>query len=94
MLCRIDAQSIRDTFLLSKLDINDPKQLNEEECFSFYNQASQDDKLRFLVEFVRLDQTIVDTLLPYNVKIFQEPVQSLFSLLSQFLGHNDDRMVD
>ena len=47
-----------------------------------------------MAEFLKPDQTIVDTPLTYNVKIFQEPMQSFFSLLSQILGHNDDTMVD
>lgn len=92
--CRINAKRIRDTFLLLEADINDPDQFNEEECFRFYNQVSHGEKLGFLAEFLRSDQTTIDTHLPYNVKIFQEHVRSFFYLLIQILGHNDDTMVD
>jgi predicted aldo/keto reductase-like oxidoreductase len=90
VLCRINAQKIGDFFLVSNLDINELEQFNQEECFNFYNQINQDDKFRFLVEFSKPDQPIVDSPLPYNVKVFQEPVQSLFSLLGQIFGHDDD----
>ena len=93
-MCWVNSQTFRDDFLSSESDINDPKQFNEEECFNFYNQVNQDDKFRFLSEFLKPDQTIVETPLPYNVKIFQEPFQSLCSLLGQILGHSDDTTVD
>ena len=93
VLCRVNAQTIRDGFLVSESDINYPEQFNEEECFKFYNQVSQNDKFMFLAKFSKLDQSIVDTPLPYNVKDFQEPVQCFFSLLIQILVHDDDTMV-
>ena len=94
VLCQVNAQIVRDDFLVSDSYINDLEQFNKAECFKFYNQVNQDDKFRFLAEFWKPNQPIVDTPLPYNVKVFQDPVVSFFSLLSQILGHNDDIMVD
>ena len=74
MLCRVNAQTIRDDLLVSESNVNDLEKFNEEECFMFYNQVSQDDKFRFLAEFSKLDQHIVDKHFPYNVKVFQESV--------------------
>lgn len=51
VLCWVNAQTLRDSFLVSELDINDPEKFNEEECFKFYNQVNQDDKFRFFTKF-------------------------------------------
>jgi hypothetical protein len=40
VLCRVDAQTFRDAFLVSESDINDLEKFNEEECFRFYNQVN------------------------------------------------------
>ena len=54
---------------------------------------SPEKKTEFLSRDLKIDQSIAGIVLPYNIDIFNEFVQPLFSLLSQVLGLDDDRLI-
>ena len=92
ILCKIDSQTIRQALSLSKSHKFGP--FNEEECLRVYKEVNNEEKVQFVSKFLKPNQSIHQTPLPYHVKIFQDPIQSIFSLLCQILGYDDDRLVD
>ena len=47
----------------------------------------------FLSNILKTGNLVENTVLPFNVSIFREDVQSVLSMLSQILGYDDDKSV-
>ena len=70
------------------------EQFNEEDCSRIYKDTNAEKKVQFLSKILKPEQSIHETPLPYDVKIFQSTIQVVFSLLSQILGYDYDELVD
>ena len=68
-------------------------QFDEKNELRYFTELSPEQKVEFLLKFLKTYQSIEGLFLPYSICIFNDSFQPLFSLTSQILGLNDDRWV-
>ena len=76
---------------MSKSNQEGSIQIDEKELIRSFRELSPTQKTKFLSKILKAYKSIEGLVLPYSIDIFNESVQLLFSLLSQILGHDNDK---
>ena len=94
VLCQINSQSIRQELCLSKLNDEEFIQFDGRESIRSFRELSPEKKVEFLSKFLKSNQNIEGLSLPYSIDLFNYSIRPFFSLMSDILGLDDDRLVN
>ena len=93
VMCHINMQSIREASPILESDEDLIEQFLELSCLDSVRGLGQSQLQSFISKMTKHDVSIEGLTFPRKNSIFQDPFQSLFSLMSQVLGLDDDRLV-
>lgn len=93
ILFQVNARTIRESLGLSESIAIQSKQFDEEKITKFYRDSTNEVKSQTLYKILKPSESIQDMSFPYDVNIFQDEVQVVFSVLSQILGLDNDKLV-
>lgn len=91
--CHINSQSIRETLSIPESNEDMIKQFSELLCLEPVRGLGQTQLHSFISKMTKPNVTIEGLTFPCENSIFQDPLQSLFSLMSRILGLDDDRLI-
>ena len=88
----VNAQTVRKALCLP-LPTPDVVQFSEESSLTIIKALTPDQLYTFLSKMLRPDASLSQHAFPYDRSLFSEPLQGVFSVLSQILGLEDDSKV-
>ena len=88
----VNAQTVRKALCLP-LPTPDVVQFSEESSLAIIKALTPDQLYTFMSKMLRPDASLSQHAFPYDRSLFSEPMQGVFSVLSQILGLEDDSKV-
>ena len=93
ILCWVNAKTIYEVLGLPEIFPKNTESFIEEVLVKLYGEYKSQDRPNFLSQILKDGQTHESLTFPLNVNIFQKDVQLVLCLLTQFLGHGDDKSI-
>ena len=93
VLCHINPQSISEALSIPESNEDLIEQFLEFSCLESVRGLGKSQLESFISKMNKPDVSIEGLTFPYENSIFQDPLQSLFSLMSRVSGLVDDRLV-